>query len=66
MLWQGRRKAPMWKTGAVDGGGIAVGGGIGTMVIALIVYLLGGNPIQCINGGESTGRANPPTIGAGK
>lgn len=45
MLWQGRRES-----GNVEdrrgGGGMAVGGGIGAVVIGIIVYLLGGDPSQ--------------------
>ncbi|WP_128546850.1 KPN_02809 family neutral zinc metallopeptidase [Larkinella soli] len=47
MRWIGRRES-----GNVEdrrgsgGGGLAVGGGIGTVVIAIIVYLLGGDPTQ--------------------
>ncbi|HEY0109114.1 MAG TPA: neutral zinc metallopeptidase, partial [Fibrella sp.] len=34
------------RRGGGGGGGMAIGGGIGTMVIALVVYLLGGDPSQ--------------------
>ncbi|MBO0948222.1 KPN_02809 family neutral zinc metallopeptidase [Fibrella forsythiae] len=33
------------------GGGMVVGGGIGTVVIALVIYLLGGDPSQILNSG---------------
>jgi hypothetical protein len=33
----------------MSGGKLAVGGGIGTIVIAVIVYLLGGNPGEILN-----------------
>src|SRR3954462_15868100 len=50
MLWQGRRESGnVEDRRGMSGGGMAVGGGIGTMVIALIVYLLGGNPNQVLN-----------------
>lgn len=46
MLWKGRRQSDnvddVGRGGG--GGGKIVGGGIGALVIALIVYLLGGNP----------------------
>lgn len=35
------------------GGGIAVGGGIGTLIIAAIVYFLGGDPSAVLNSGMS-------------
>ncbi len=50
MLWQGRRESDnVEDRRGMSGGGLAVGGGIGTMVIALIVYLLGGNPNTVLN-----------------
>jgi len=54
MLWQGRRESGnVEDRRGMSGGGMAVGGGIGTMVIALIVYLLGGNPNQVLNSDTS-------------
>lgn len=50
MRWQGRRES-----GNVEDrrgssrGGLIAGGGIGTIVIALIVYFLGGDPTQVVN-----------------
>lgn len=50
MRWQGRRES-----GNVEDrrgssrGGLIAGGGIGTIVIALIVYFLGGDPSQVMN-----------------
>ncbi len=52
MLWQGRRQSNNVEDRR-GGGGLAVGGGIGTMVIALIVYLLGGNPSTVLDNGPS-------------
>jgi len=50
MLWQGRRESSnVEDRRGMSGRGMAVGGGIGTMVIAFIVYLLGGNPNQVLN-----------------
>ncbi|QEC70207.1 metalloprotease [Panacibacter ginsenosidivorans] len=50
MLWQGRRQSSnIEDRRGMSGKGIAVGGGIGTMVIAAIIYLLGGDPSQVIN-----------------
>lgn len=50
MLWQGRRESSnVEDRRGMSGRGMAVGGGLGTMVIAVIVYLLGGNPNQVLN-----------------
>ncbi len=49
MLWEGGRESDnIEDRRGSGGGGLAVGGGIGTMIIALIVYLLGGNPEHCL------------------
>lgn len=54
MLWQGRRESNnVEDRRGIGGRGMAVGGGLGTMVIALVVYLLGGNPNQVLNSGSS-------------
>ncbi|RYF59923.1 MAG: metalloprotease [Cytophagaceae bacterium] len=39
------------------GGGMVVGGGIGTVVIALVIYLLGGDPSQILNQSSGDGQA---------
>lgn len=50
MLWQGRRQSSnIEDRRGMSGKGIAVGGGIGTMVLAAIIYLLGGDPSEIIN-----------------
>ena len=50
MLWQGRRQSSnIEDRRGVSGRGIAVGGGLGTLVVAAIIYLLGGNPSQVLN-----------------
>ena len=50
MRWAGDRQSSNIEDRRGTGGrGIAVGGGIGSIVIALIIYLLGGNPSQVIN-----------------
>lgn len=54
MLWQGGRESSnVEDRRGMSGRGIAVGGGLGTMVIAFIVYLLGGNPNQVLNQGST-------------
>lgn len=51
MKWKGRQGSDNIEDhrGMSSGGKVAVGGGIGTIVIALIVLLLGGDPTQLIN-----------------
>jgi predicted metalloprotease len=50
MLWQGRRQSTnIEDRRGISGKGIAVGGGIGSLVIAAIIYLLGGDPSSVIN-----------------
>lgn len=54
MLWQGRRQSSnIEDRRGMSGKGIAVGGGIGTMVLAAIIYLLGGDPSEIINSSPS-------------
>ncbi len=52
MKWQGRQGSGNIedRRGMSRGGGLALGGGIGGIVILLIVMLLGGDPSQLING----------------
>src|SRR5215831_9327774 len=55
MLWQGRRESSnVEDRRGLSGGHIAVGGGIGSLIIGLIIYLLGGNPSQVVNNGPSS------------
>ena len=45
MLWQGRRQSEnIEDRRGISGRGMAVGGGIGTLLIAAVVYFLGGDP----------------------
>lgn len=45
MLWQGRRESGnVEDRRGMSGGGLVAGGGIGTIVIAILYFLLGGNP----------------------
>jgi predicted metalloprotease len=51
MLWQGRRESSnVEDRRGISGRGIAAGGGIGTLIIGLLYFLLGGNPSD-INSG---------------
>ncbi|MBP6871496.1 MAG: neutral zinc metallopeptidase [Bacteroidales bacterium] len=50
MRWQGRRTSGnVEDRRGMSGGKLAVGGGLGTLVIIVIVYLLGGNPGDIMN-----------------
>jgi predicted metalloprotease len=50
MRWQGRRTSGnVEDRRGMSGGKLAVGGGIGTIVIALIIFLMGGNPGELLD-----------------
>lgn len=50
MRWLGRRTSGnVEDRRGMSGGKIAVGGGLGTIVIVFIIYLLGGNPGEILN-----------------
>ncbi|MGE7773128.1 KPN_02809 family neutral zinc metallopeptidase [Chitinophaga sp. NPDC101104] len=56
MRWQGRRESTNVDDRRGSGrGGLVVGGGIGTIVIALLVYFLGGDPSQVVNMQQQSG-----------
>lgn len=54
MRWLGQRESDNVedRRGSSGGGGLAVGGGIGTVVIALIYMFLGGNPSDILTQGS--------------
>lgn len=56
MKWQGRQGSDNIedRRGMSSGKRVAVGGGIGTIVIAIIVLLLGGDPTQLFNASQET------------
>jgi uncharacterized protein len=60
MRWQGRRTSDnVEDRRGMSGGKLAVGGGIGTVVIAIIIYLMGGIPGEILNQlqvGENSGQ----------
>lgn len=62
MRWLGGRESENVedRRGGGGGGGLAIGGGIGTVVIAVIVYLLGGDPSAVIN--QSDNAYQSPTM----
>jgi predicted metalloprotease len=58
MLWQGRRESSnVEDRRGISGRGIAAGGGIGTLIIGLLYFLLGGNPSD-INSGLGPATTN--------
>jgi len=57
MRWIGRRESTNVDDRRGVGGGKLIGGGIGTLVIGIIIYLLGGDPSQLF---ESTSRSSAP------
>jgi uncharacterized protein len=63
MKWQGRQgSGNIEDRRGMSRGKIAIGGGIGTIVVALIVFLLGGDPSQILNGpqgGSDTEQVKP-------
>jgi predicted metalloprotease len=49
MRWQGRRESGNVEDRRGSRGGLIAGGGIGTIVIALLIYFLGGDPSQVMD-----------------
>lgn len=50
MLWQGRRESSnVEDRRGISGGGLIAGGGIGTVIIGIIYFLLGGDPSDINN-----------------
>lgn len=62
MRWLGGRESDNVedRRGSGGSGGLVIGGGIGSLVIALIVYLLGGDPSQII--GQSDNSYQSPSM----
>src|SRR5687768_11669153 len=58
MRWEGERESDnVVDARGIGGRGLAVGGGVGTVIIALIVWFLGGDPRSVMQ--------NPPGGGGG-
>ncbi|HEY9879730.1 MAG TPA: neutral zinc metallopeptidase [Leptolyngbyaceae cyanobacterium] len=55
MKWEAGRRSINIEDRRGGGGGLAVGGGLGTVVLALIVAFLGGDPIAVLRGGAPSG-----------
>lgn len=52
MLWKGRRESSNVEDQRGRGGGMAVGGGIGAIIIGLIYFIMGGNPADVLQGNQ--------------
>lgn len=55
MRWFGGRESDNVEYSSGGGSGKLIGGGIGTLIIAAIVYLLGGNPAQLLQSDATQG-----------
>lgn len=61
MKWLGRRSSDnVDDRRGMGGGGLALGGGIGTVVVMIVVYLLGGNPLQYVSNTDSSPSESTP------
>ncbi len=61
MRWLGGRESEnVEDRRGSGGGGLAIGGGIGTVIIALVYMLLGGDPSEVLNRASSTGSPTMP------
>ncbi|MBN2198653.1 MAG: neutral zinc metallopeptidase [Candidatus Aminicenantes bacterium] len=64
MLWKGRRRsANVEDRRGIGGRGLAVGGGIGAVIVAAIILLLGGNPDDVLQNVPVTGIESPLSSG---
>jgi predicted metalloprotease len=63
MRWWGGRESENVGYSSGGGGRYLVGGGIGSLVIGIIVYLLGGNPSQLIQQQEQPGQVSTQPAG---
>ena len=61
MLWQGRRESDNVEDRRGKGGGMLIGGGIGTIIIGLLYVLLGGNPSDVVNQISKTQSSQSPS-----
>jgi predicted metalloprotease len=58
MKWRGRRGSGNVRRGGLGRGGLAVGGGLGTVIIVLLLALTGGDPTSVLQTGDDTGPAS--------
>src|SRR5262249_3580843 len=65
MEWEGRRESEnVEDQRAMTPGRVAVGGGIGALVLAVVVYFLGGDPQQVLNQIQQNPEQAPAVRGA--
>jgi predicted metalloprotease len=65
MRWEGDRESEnVEDRRGIGGGGLAVGGGVGTIIIALIVWFLGGNPRAVLQNAPPQGGAPSGQVGS--
>jgi predicted metalloprotease len=64
MRWQGRRKSDnVEDRRGIGGRGLAVGGGLGGLIIVALYFLLGGNPDEVMQSLQTQGPASSETAG---
>lgn len=65
MRWEGERESSnVEDRRGIGGGGLAVGGGIGTVILALIVWFMGGDPRQVVQQQAPSGTDSAQTAGS--
>jgi predicted metalloprotease len=64
MRWQGRRKSDnVEDRRGIGGRGLAVGGGLGGLIIVALYFLLGGNPDEIVQSLQTEGTYSAPETG---
>jgi predicted metalloprotease len=64
MRWQGRRKSDnVEDRRGIGGRGLAIGGGLGGLIIVALYFLLGGNPDEVMQSLQTQGPASSETAG---
>jgi len=62
--WQGKRKSDnVVDRRGISGRGLAVGGGLGGLVIVVLYFLLGGNPSEITQSLQTDGTLSPAAAG---
>jgi len=63
MRWQGRRQSTnIEDRRGISGRGLAVGGGLGTLIIAAIIYFMGGDPSALLEQSPSAGQTQETRV----
>lgn len=66
MKWTNERSSNVEDRRGRRGGKALVGGGIGTLIIAVIVYFMGGNPMAVLNSGDTGMGAQSSSVTQGQ